>query len=90
MISCHVGNLLGTTRKCEMGGQKGVDGRTSVFLSWTSAVTPHSSWVVMNGIGRQTDGRLNFEIPLIASLSLLFTRLAFAGAATLSLPLFIF
>ena len=38
----------------------------------------------MNGIGTQTDGRLNFEIPLIASLSLLFTRLAFAGAALLS------
>ena len=57
MISCQAGNLVRTTRKCEMGGQKGVDGRTSVFLSWTSAVTPHSSWVVMNGIGTQTDGR---------------------------------
>ena len=69
MISGQAGNLVGTTRKCEMGGQKGVDRQTSVFLSWTSAVTPHSSWVVMNGIGRQTDGRLNFKIPLIASLS---------------------
>ena len=42
-------------------GKKGsTDGRRSVFLSWTSAVTPHSSWVVMNGIGTQTertDGR---------------------------------
>ena len=43
----------------------------------------------MNGIGTKTEGRLNFEILLIASLRLslfpLFTRLAFAGAAPLSL-----
>ena len=70
-----------------MGGQKGVDGRTKErflildFCRDTTFVMGCYEWD-WDPDGRTDDGRLNFEIPLIASLpSLLFTRLAFAGAA---------
>ena len=74
-----------------MGGQKGVDERRMGISYLDSGLTDYcrDTTFVMGRYEWDWErlGRLNFEIPLIASPPSLFIRLAFAGAVR---PLFIF